>query len=296
MRPVLLELPGWGPLNAYGTLILLGGLLAMPGLYWELRTRGLGRGRPGTMLLDLYLILIFSVAVGGRVVHVLTTPGDYFEHPSRLWALDGTGFVFFGSLLATLGGFYWLARRYETTYAQICDAGATWMPLGHALGRMGCAMAGCCWGAPTDVPWAIRFGPESVAYLAGEVPHQGAQTVALHPTQLYEAIGLLTLFAVLLVIRRRRGIEAPWRQASRYAVGYGVLRTILEIFRGDPSRTLLVELRASTLAQWLGLPPDQPLLLSFSQAIALGLLALGLWGLRRTRDASSARGTSASSG
>jgi phosphatidylglycerol:prolipoprotein diacylglycerol transferase len=282
MRPVLFELPGWGPLNGYGTLILLGGLLAMPGLYWELRTRGLGRGHPGSMLIDLYLVLIFGAAIGGRVLHVLTAPGSYLEEPSRLWALDATGFVFFGSMLAILGGFAWLARRYEATFSQVCDAGATWMPLGHALGRVGCLLAGCCWGAPTDVPWALEFGPESVAYMIGEVPHAGTHTVALHPTQLYEAIGLLVLFVVLLLVRRARGIETPWRQASRYALGYGLLRLVVEVFRGDPSRGLLLEARSATVSGWLGLPPEQPLLLSFSQAIALGMVLLGLYGLRRT--------------
>jgi prolipoprotein diacylglyceryltransferase len=89
------------------------------------------------------------------------------------------------------------------------------------------------------------------------------------------------LFGVLLLLRRRRGIEAPWRQVARYAVGYGLLRFVMEVFRGDPSRGLLVEGRAPLVAGWLGLPAEQPLLLSVSQAIALAMVALGLWGLRR---------------
>ena len=282
MNPVLFEIPGWGPINAYGTLILIGGLLAMPGAYWEIRQRGLGQGRPGTLLLDLYLVLVFGAAIGGRILHVLTAPGSYLDDPARLWSADGTGFVFFGSMLAILGGFAWVARRYGTTFAEICDMGGTWMPLGHALGRTGCLFAGCCWGAPTDVPWAIEFGPEAVAFGAGEVPHAAGHTVPLHPTQLYELTGLLALFAVLLFIRRRNGIETPWRQASRYALGYGVLRFVVEVFRGDPSRGFLFEGHAPTVAQWLGLPTSQPLLLSVSQGIALGLVALGAYGLHRT--------------
>jgi phosphatidylglycerol:prolipoprotein diacylglycerol transferase len=280
MRPVLFELP-WGPINAYGTLILLGGILAMPGIYWELRSRGLGRGRPGSMLVDLYLVLIFGAAIGGRVLHVLTAPGPYIDEPRRLLSLDDTGFVFFGSMLFIAGGFAWLARRYEAPLAQVWDAGATWMPLGHALGRLGCLFAGCCWGAPSDVPWALRFPSSSVAYGVGEVPHEGDHTVALHPTQLYEALGLLALFGVLLWVRRRRGIEAPWRQVARYAIGYGLLRFVVEMFRGDPSRGLLFEGRIPGLAGALGLPAAQPLLLSVSQAIALAMVAAGLWALRR---------------
>lgn len=280
MRPVLFELP-WGPINAYGTLILLGGILAMPGVYWELRSRGLGRGRPGSMLVDLYLVLIFGAAIGGRVLHVLTAPGPYLEEPRRLLSLDDTGFVFFGSMLFIAGGFVWLARRYEAPLSQVWDAAATWMPLGHALGRLGCLLAGCCWGAPSGVPWALRFPSSSVAYGVGEVPHEGDHTVPLHPTQLYEALGLLLLFAVLLWLRRRRGIEAPWRQVARYAIGYGLLRFVVEMFRGDPSRGLLFEGRVPWLADCLGLPAEQPLLLSVSQAIALAMIAAGLWALRR---------------
>ena len=146
-------------------------------------------------------------------------------------------------------------------------------------------MAGCCWGAPTDGAWSLSFGPDSVAYLAGEVPHAGDHTVPLHPAQLYESLGLLTLFVVLLMIRRRRGVEAPWRAAYRYLVGYGLLRLSTEVFRGDPSRGLLLELRSDTLAGWLGLPADQALLLSVSQAIALAMLVVGVIGLRRSAAA-----------
>ncbi len=286
MHPVLVELPGFGPLNAYGTLILLGGLLAMPGVFWDLRSRGLGKGHPGSMLVDLYLVLVFGAAVGGRVLHVLTAPGPYLEDPSRLWSSSSTGFVFFGSMLFIAGGFVWLARRYEAPLHQVWDAAATWMPLGHALGRVGCLLAGCCWGAPSSVSWALPFPAESVAYAAGEVPRQGDHTVPLHPTQLYEAVGLLVLFGGLLAIRRRRGVEAPWRQVSRYAAGYGVLRFGIEALRGDPSRGLLLEGRAPLVAGWLGLPPEQPLVLSVSQAIALAMVALGVWGLRRRGTAS----------
>lgn len=282
MHPVLFELPGWGPINAYGTMILIGGLLAMPGVYWELRDRGMGRGRPGTMLLDIYLVLVLGAPLGGRVLHVLTAPGSYLDAPSRLWQADGTGFVFFGSMLAIFGGFAYVARRYDTTVGRLCDATATWMPLGHAFGRMGCLLAGCCWGAPTDRPWGLELPSDSVAFGAGEVPRAGDHTVALHPTQLYEHLGLLTLFAILLLARRRYGVQTPWRQASRYVLGYGILRAIIEVFRGDASRGFVLELRWAPLAEWLGLPPTQPLLLSVSQLVALALVALGLYGLRRT--------------
>ena len=290
MHPVLFELPGFGPVNAYGTLILLGGLVAMPGVYRDILARGVPREAAKSMLVDFYLVLVFGAAIGGRVLDVLTVPSNYLDQPSRLLAMDGTGFVFFGSLAAIVLGFVWLGRRYGLGFGQVCDLGATWIVLGHVFGRLGCWFAGCCWGAPTDAPWAVRFPSDSVAYGAGEVPHDGTSTVPLHPYQLYEATGLALLWLLLWWTRRRNGVETTWRQASRYALGYGLLRTVLEPLRGDPSRGFWIRLQAAPIAEALGLPPDQPLLLSTSQAIGLGLVAAGIYGLRRTSGGRSGRG------
>ncbi len=72
--------------------------------------------------------------------------------------------------------------------------------------------------------------------------------------------------------------------ASRYAVGYGVLRAMVEVFRGDASRGFLFEFTAPSLCRALSLPPQHPLLLSISQVTALGMIALGAWGLWKTRQ------------
>jgi len=284
VHPVLFEIAGFGPVNAYGTLILVGGLVAMPCVYWDMRARGLAPGRLGSLLIDLYLVLVFGAAIGGRVFHVLTAPGAYIDDPSRMFSSDGTGFVFFGSLAAIALGMKWLAKRYDTRVSTVVDAAATWMPLAHVFGRLGCWFAGCCWGAPTDAGWAVTFPQESIAYQVGEVARDGAHTVAVHPTQLIESGGLALCFVVLLAFRLRRGIEAPWRQVSRYALCYGMLRTVTEMFRGDASRGYLVQWPIPPLAESLGLAPDHPLFLSFSQVVGLGLVGLGAWGLRRTRS------------
>ncbi len=282
MHPVLFELP-WGTANAYGTLILLGGLSSLPGTWWDARARGMGRDSTASFVVDLWLVIIFGAAIGGRILHILTMPGPYLEDPRRALALETTGFVFFGSLSAIALGFVWLARRHGTTFGAVCDLSATWMGLGHAFGRMGCWFAGCCWGAPTEAALGVSFPPESVVVLTGGAPLIEGHTVALHPTQLYEAGGLSAIFVVLLAIRLRRGPEPTWRQASRYAIAYGCLRTVVEVFRGDRSRGFLFELSWPGGAEALGLPADHPLGLSVSQAVALALVGLGLWGLRRTR-------------
>ena len=283
MNPVLFELPWGTPANAYGTLILVGGLVSVPGIWWDVQRRGLGKPSTASFIVDFALVLVLGAFVGGRLLHILTMPGPYLDDPSRLFRLEDTGFVFFGSLLAILGGWVWLARRYRTSFGTICDLGATWMGLGHAFGRLGCWFAGCCWGAPTDAAFGVQFPSESMAWLHAEIPRTATHTVPVHPTQLYEAVGLAAIFVGLAWIRRTRGIETTWRQASRYAIAYGILRATTEIFRGDASRGMRLDLRWPALAERLALPAEQPLLLSISQAVALALVALGVYGWHSTR-------------
>ncbi len=277
MHPILFD-----EFGSYGTLILIGTTLTIPGVRWDARARGVPKERLLSFIVDFYLVLMFGAFFGGRLFHVLTVPGTYAAEPMKLFTIDGTGFVFFGSLVATGLGWIWLARRYGLAVSSLCDLGLTWMGLGHAFGRAGCLMAGCCWGAPTNASVGLEFPAYSVVYLERGAPLLGDSTLPLHPTQIYEAVGLLAIWAVLLGLRSSRDIEAPWRMSSRYLVAYGILRFIGELMRGDPTRGYLVEGTAPWLAQLLALPPNHPVWLTFSQLVALGLIALGGYGLRVT--------------
>jgi phosphatidylglycerol---prolipoprotein diacylglyceryl transferase len=282
MHPHLFDIGGFSA-NAYGTLILTGGFFSLLGVRWDAHRRGLAEGRRTSFIVDFYLVLIVGAFVGGRILHVLTVPGVYARDPTKLISIDTTGFVFFGSLLAVIAGWVWLSRRYEIAFAELTDLGLTWMGLGHAFGRLGCFMAGCCWGGATDGPTGVHFPEDSIVWQVEPALREGAHTVALHPTQLYESIGLLVLFVVLLAFRVRRGIEPHWRQASRYAIGYGMLRFVVELFRGDATRGFVFELCWPALADVLAVPADQPLVLSISQALALAIAAVGVYGLRVSR-------------
>lgn len=283
MHPTIVSFEGGGAINAYGTLILLGAFLSMPGFFWDARARGIGRGETLSFFVDFYLAIAVGAFVGGRLFHVLTMPGEYIADPGRVFVLDGTGFVFFGSLAAIVASWAWLARRHHTTFATITDLAATWMPLGHAFGRLGCFFAGCCWGAPTDSALGVEFPAASVVWQADPQLRAGDHTVDLLPVQLVESIGLLVIASALAIVRIRRGIEPTWRQAGRYALAYGVLRLFTETMRGDDTRGFLVQITVPLLARALGMAPERPLFLSTSQAIALALVVVGVVALRRAR-------------
>lgn len=280
VHPILFELPGLGTYNSYGMLILIAGLIIGPGLYWDMRRRGI----EWLMLLDFYIVLVAGCWVGGRLVDIVTRPTFFLSDPARLLDIN-EGFIFYGSVLGVFVGFIWLARRYRRPLGEICDLLATWMAFSHAIGRLGCWFAGCCYGSPVVEPTglAAHFPKGSVAYAEGMVAHAGDTTVGLHPVQLFESSALLCLFIGLLTLRLRRGIERPWTQAARWAVGYGVVRMVTEVFRGDQSRGYLVTFEWPGLMDMFNLPASQPVLLSTSQAIGLALIGLGSWALWRRR-------------
>ena len=277
MHPVLLEDSWIGVVNSYGTLITLGGMAIGPGLIWDARRRGL----PFVYVLDLYIVLILGCFLGGRFIYALVEPARYLEDPSRLISAS-EGFVFYGAVLGVFCGLAWLSYRYRKPLGEICDILTTWMAFSHAVGRLGCFLVGCCWGAidTGPGPFAVQFPPGAVVYDSGLMPLVDGLTVPIHPAQLYEIAGLLTLFCVLVWFRLTRGVEPGWTQSARWAIGYGLLRLVTEVFRGDRVRGSLLHIEWPALTTRLGLPPEQPIALSTSQAIGLAMVALGVWYLR----------------
>ncbi|MEM7245053.1 MAG: prolipoprotein diacylglyceryl transferase family protein [Acidobacteriota bacterium] len=112
------------------------------------------------------------------------------------------------------------------------DALAPSLALAHAFGRLGCFLAGCCWGKDCSLPWAVTFTSERARELTGVPLHR-----ALHPTQLYESGGEIVIASLLLFLHLRWPSFAG-RTFLLYVAGYGVLRFFLEFVRADPGRAL----------------------------------------------------------
>jgi phosphatidylglycerol:prolipoprotein diacylglycerol transferase len=138
------------------------------------------------------------------------------------------GLVFFGGLVGGAGGALTYCHLYKISPLRWADCAVPGLALGHALGRVGCCLAGCCYGKPVaaSFPLAIVLGG-----------------VARHPVQLYEAAGLLSLGLLLLALVPR----PPGRLLALYLMGYAVLRLFTESLRGDDvARGFLIAGRVST--------------------------------------------------
>jgi phosphatidylglycerol:prolipoprotein diacylglycerol transferase len=266
VRPVLWEFELFGRtlvVHGYGLAIGLGFLA----FYLMLRAEGrrLGNERLERGALVTLVALGAAIYLGGKLLYWWTTP----DAPRDL---SGQGFVFFGSLLACLPVAAWRARSAGMRPLAFLDALAVAAPLGHAFGRVGCFLAGCCYGSRCALPWAVTF--ERGVGLNG---------APLHPVQLYEAAGLLAIFALLLALRRRKRFDG--QLVMTYLAAYSALRVVTESFRGDPERGFVFEWRATA-------PGDAPGGISTSTAISFAVAALSLAALallRRRARAAEAR-------
>jgi phosphatidylglycerol:prolipoprotein diacylglycerol transferase len=227
MHPILFEI-GRFPVYTYGVLLAAAYLLGLQYALTRARTRGLDPNR----VMDLGIWIIISALVGAKLLLLIVEFDKYTANPSELLDLFRSGGVFYGGLIAAVAVALWYLRRHRMPMWTVTDVFAPGIALGHVIGRMGCLFAGCCFGRPTDVPWAITFHNEYAAQNVGT-----PLGVPLHPTQLYEA-GAELLILVFLIATERRGRTFPGRTFWAYMFLYGVSRFIIEFYRGDPRGTV----------------------------------------------------------
>jgi phosphatidylglycerol:prolipoprotein diacylglycerol transferase len=229
MHPRLFEL---GPITVYtyGVLLaaayLLGLKLAM--------VRAQARGLDQTRVLDLGIYIIISALVGAKLLLFITEFRTFTSNPGELLTLARSGGVFYGGLILAVIVALWYIRRVGLPLWTTCDVFAPGIALGHVVGRLGCLFAGCCYGKPTSVPWAITFTDPYAATNVGT-----PLNVPLHPTQLYEA-GAEALILVVLLATESRGKPFPGRTFWLYMLLYGISRYVIEIFRDDPRGTVFM--------------------------------------------------------
>jgi len=173
-------------------------------------------------MLDAYLYILIAIMVGAKLLYVLVNINAYINDPAYLLVDLRRGFLFYGGLIGAIFAMILFFRKKDLPVWYFVDAAAPAIPLGHAIGRIGCIFAGCCFGSPTHLPWAFIY-PATCPIAPAGVP--------LHPYPVYEIIGNLILFAVIMSLRYKS--KVPGRMMAIYLIGYGALRFGLEFVRGD---------------------------------------------------------------
>ncbi len=252
MHPILFSVGNW-PVYSYGVLLAAAYLIGLQLGVVRARKAGVDPAR----VMDLGIYLIIAALVGAKLM-LIAVDWEYFKsQPRELLSLVRAGGVFYGGLIAAVAVGLWLVRRYKLPVWITADLMAPGIALGHVVGRFGCLLAGCCYGRPTDVPWAITFTDPLAAQNVGT-----PLGIPLHPTQLYDAGAELLILGVLL-FTERKGRPFAGRTFWMYLLLYGISRFIIEFYRGDPNRgTVMLGLSTSQFVSLL-LVPGSLLMLAY---------------------------------
>lgn len=258
MHPYLGTIPTpWGgvPLYTYGVLVAAGVLLGL----WYARYYASHAGIDPERVWNLGIYMVLAGLVGAKVWFVLSNGSYYWRHKHEIFALATlqSGGTFYGGFLGALLAVLLYSYFESMPLLALIDSYSAGLPLGHAIGRLGCFAAGCCYGKPTFLPWAVTFTNVRAAQLVGT-----PLNIPLHPTQLYESAAEFVNFLILVALARRQRFRGEI--FATFLLLYGLERGLIEFVRGDPGRTLLLRGRFSLM-----------------QVVSLALMLLGAWMWRR---------------
>ncbi len=252
MFPELFKIPGLDfTVNTYGALLALAFLAGLFVMARQATADNLDKNR----VYDLGLWVLVASLIGSKLLMIVTDWEDYQGDWRAFLSLDflRSGGVFYGGFIGAVIASVIMMRIYKLPWWRTADAFAPGIAIGQAIGRLGCFSAGCCWGKPTTAFCGVHFSdkghettnvPTIVGHLPAAIQQQWADKLGgltapihLHPVQLYEVGATLVIFAILLVMARKRKFHGQIVLA--YAVLYAVARFIIEFWRDDPRGALL---------------------------------------------------------
>ena len=222
MHPILFHI-GSFPVGTYGVLVALSAIAAL-GLARILAPEA---GLDPERLVDLFVYSLLGAFVGAKLALVVGDFGAFSAHPWRFSVDSLRSFgSFYGGFIAAVAVAALYLRKHHMPFWASADVAAICLALGQGMGRWGCFFAGCCYGSPTNLPWGMVF--PDVPLCAGGV--------RIHPWPIYASFADLAIFAVLLLLFRRRAYSG--RVFLWYVMLYAVVRGLLEFLRGDVTRGL----------------------------------------------------------
>ena len=262
MHPYLIKIPlPWGgafPIASYGFMIMLGFLLSL----FIARKRARRLGVEPDVMFDLCVSALLGGIIGARLFYVIYDWPAFRDNPIEIFRMDKGGLIFYGGVMGGLGVLIVLLIVKRLPLLRTMDVIASVVPLGHAFGRIGCFLYGCCFGRVTSSWLGVRFPrilePGNVRdaiynvgdkHIVGSLPfvqqlqlpegllnRTAEWSLPVHPTQLYEAGYNLIIFGVLSFwfLRRWREGEVGWL----YLALYGTARFSNEFLRADQTAVL----------------------------------------------------------
>lgn len=239
MYPILFEI---GPVKiaSYGTMIAIGFLLAL----YMCERRAVKFGLDKDRIFGLGLTAIISGIIGAKLLYYIVEIDYFIANPKALLDLN-SGFVVYGGIIVGVLCGYIYCRRHKLEFGRYFDLVMPSVALAQGFGRIGCFLAGCCYGRETHSHLGVVFTNSPFA----------PNNVPLLPTQLFSSAGLFILAGVLVWYAGRKE-RKTFRVAGLYMILYSIGRFVIEFFRDDD--------RGSVGS------------LSTSQFISIGIVILGI--------------------
>ncbi len=249
MHPKLIE-SGEFFLPTYGVLIALAFLTAI----WITQRLAVRAGLNKESVVNLAIYCALAGMAGAKLFMFLFESEYYMQHPREIFSIATlqAGGVFQGGVILALIVAILYMRRKGLPVWLTADVFAPGIAAGHAIGRLGCFTAGCCWGAKCDLPWKVTFtNPETNRMFGTPL------NIPLHPTQLYEAFAEAIIFYILYRAWARP--HSNGQIIGLYLILYSIVRFLVEFVRFHEQ----------------ALPLGGPF--SLTQWIALGMMLFGFW-------------------
>lgn len=181
-------------------------------LYW-LSKRVTDQKKPAEHAFNIALLMMLSAFWGGRLMHVLYENFNYYlENPLAIFYFWNGGFAFYGGLiLCFITGATYISIK-KLVFLEWADFFTPLFSLSHALGRVGCLLAGCCFGKYCNLPWSVE---------------------GRHPTALYLALGEFCIFLFLYYIEKKKIYKTNGTLFLNWIILHSLLRFNVEFFRDD---------------------------------------------------------------
>ncbi len=235
MHPILLDFGSFS-LYTYGLFVALGFMTAI----FISQKMATPHNIKHETISDIFFIVLVSALIGARALYVIISFDAYKNNLLDIFKIWNGGLVFFGGFIFSVIITAAYLKYRELNIWLTADVLAPGVAIGHAVGRIGCLFAGCCYGETCDLPFAIKFtDPQSLAPL----------NVDLHPTQVYMVLSNLVLFFILLWLNKKKRFNGMIFLS--YIMLYSLFRFVIEFFRGDFRGDFIYEF--ISLSQGIGL-------------------------------------------
>jgi len=231
VHPIFIQIGDFS-IRWFGVMMATGFLVAFCNMNYLAKRAGINQ----QIISDMLIWILVGGLVGARVAYVIANWSTEFSaHPISMFAVYKGGLIYYGGLIGGILSSFIYVKMKKQPALPIADVAATSLPIGQAFGRVGCFLNGCCYGKVTEAPIGVEYPINSSPWIEqvnNKLIHSSSQcTLSMHPVQLYDAFFSIVIFLSLVFVLRKQKFAGI--TASCYLLFYGLLRFVMEFFRGD---------------------------------------------------------------